>query len=135
LARVSLFIRSHVLTIILVGLFVIADLVAIFFIPRPAEFRTAGLALRGVLPAQAPVLMRRRPMAFYANVSYESLPFSDLGGVLDYARLKGAEYFVVDARTTPTTRPQLVYLLDEPPGLPLEIAYKLDRQVIVYHIQ
>jgi len=130
------FARRYTLTLCISALFVLADLIAIFFIPRPTEYRTAGLALRGTITPQAPVLMRKRQIAFYANAAYESIPFSDLQGVLDYAKQKGAEYFVIDARTTPATRPQLVYLLDTPVVKPLEIAYESTSgpKVIVYHI-
>lgn len=116
--------------------FVLCDVVAMFLIPRPTEYRSAGLALRGVLPPHAPVLMRRRPIAFYANVSYESLPFSGLSGVLDYARQKGSEYFIVDARTTPLVRPQLAYLLNDYSTPQVSVAFKSAEapRVIVYRI-
>lgn len=132
---VRFFLRGP-LTALLLALFVAADLTAPFFIPRPTEYRDAGLALRGALPPQAPVLMRKRQFAFYANVSYESLPFADLPGVLDYAAKKGASYIVVDERTTPATRPMLVYLLTPPPPPPLELFYRTSSGVplIVYQI-
>lgn len=121
------------LSTLLILFFTAADLTAIFFIPRPTEFRAAGLELRGVLEPHAPVLMRKRQIAFYANVSYESIPFSDLQGVFEYAKIKNASYFELDARTTPGTRPQLIYLLDGIPRRPLEIVYN-QHHVIVYKI-
>lgn len=133
--RLGGLIRRPITTALLAG-FVICDLVAMFLIPRPTEYRSAGLALRGVLPPHAPVLMRRRPIAFYANVSYESLPFSDLPGVLDYARQKTSEYFIVDARTTPMVRPQLAYLLNDYTSPQVSVAFKSGEtpRVIVYRI-
>ncbi len=125
---------EYAVTALLLSLFVVADLAAMFFIPRPTEYRDAGLALRGRIPPGAPVLMRKRQIAFYANASFESLPFSDLAGVRAYAHEKGAELFVVDARTTPATRPELVYLLYEhPPSL--QVVYQAPaEQVIVYKL-
>lgn len=135
-SRLPVFLSTKLATILLVSLFVVADVAAMFFIPRPTEFRAAGLALRGVLPAQAPVMMRKRQIAFYANVAYESIPFSDLPGVIADARLKDLDYLELDARTTPGTRPQLAYLLDDltQPNLQILYAYKSDEPVIVYRI-
>ncbi|HZY44751.1 MAG TPA: hypothetical protein VFF70_08380, partial [Anaerolineae bacterium] len=122
----------------LIALFVAVDIGAMFFIPRPIEYRAAGLALRGQIPANAPVLMRKRQIAFYSNTAYEWIPFSDVQGVLDYGQTKGADYFMIDSATTLATRPQLVYLLDETnaPSL-IRVFYKTGGdtdKVIVYQI-
>jgi hypothetical protein len=129
-------ISRYGITLTLIAIFVVSDIAAMFFIPRPLEYRSAGLALRGQIPPNAPVLMRRRQFAFYANVSYESLPFSDLQGVLDLAHTKGANYFMVDARSTPSTRPQLAYLLNDVRAPQAQIFYENDigAKVIVYRI-
>jgi hypothetical protein len=128
--------RVAPVTLVMIVLFVICDLAAMFFIPRPTEYRTAGLALRADIPANQPILVRKRQIAFYANLAYDSLPFSDLPGVLAYAEQKGASYFVVDDRTAPTTRPQLAYLLTDQSSARMQVMYENDDgpRVIVYRI-
>jgi hypothetical protein len=130
------FLNRNLVTLVLLALFVAADIGAMFFIPRPTEFRTAGLALRGTLAAQSPVLMRKRQLGFYANVNYESLPFSDLQGVFDYAAQKRATYFELDSRTTPETRPQLAYLLQQPAPASVQIIYDApkNQRVMIFRI-
>jgi hypothetical protein len=125
-------------TIGLIAMCVASDIGAMFFIPRPIEYRTAGLALRGQIQTNRPVLMRKRQIAFYSNTAYDWLPFSGLPGVLDYAQLNGADYFVIDSDTTPVVRPQLTYLL-APSNAPPSIAVfyetgSANDKVIVYQI-
>ncbi len=132
----AFYISRHRVTALFLALFVTADVAAMFFIPRPTEFRTAGIALRNILAPHASVLMRKRQIAFYANAKYEFIPFADLDGVLAYARLKNADYMELDARTTPDTRPQLVYLLDQTIAPSLQVVYANQNapRVVVYRI-
>jgi hypothetical protein len=102
------------------GLFVLGDLAGPFLFPRNLEYRTAGLALNGLLPEGAHMLARKRQAPFYAGVFWEWLPYGDLETVLAYARAHDAAYIVVDEATTPSLRPQLAFLLDPvaaPPSL------------------
>lgn len=119
------------------GLFVLADVVGPLRYPRNLEYRAAGLALDGVLPADAHVLARKRQVPFYAGVFWEWLPYGELTEVLAYARAHDAEYLVVDEATTPDLRPQLAHLLDPanaPPELiPLYVS-EAGPRVIVYQI-
>jgi hypothetical protein len=83
-----------------------------FLFPSPTEYRTAGLALHGVIPDGAHLLARKRQIPFYANAVWEWLPYGDLDTVLAYAAEHEAKYLVLDEATTPDLRPQLAYLLD-----------------------
>jgi hypothetical protein len=115
--------------------FLLADLSGPFMYPRPTGYRTAGLALRGEIPAGAHILARKRQLPFYANGVWEWLPYADLDGVLAHARREGADYLVLDQFTIPDLRPQLAYLLDPtkaPAGLtPIYV----DDTVVVYQIE
>lgn len=119
-----------------VAAFLAADLVGPFVYPRPIEYRTAGLALRGQLPDDAHMLARKRQIPFYAGVQWEWLPFDEVEGVLVYAAEHDAEYIALDARTTIPLRPQLAQLLDPtaaPPNLS-PVYVDADAGVIVYEI-
>jgi 4-amino-4-deoxy-L-arabinose transferase-like glycosyltransferase len=94
------------------AIFTLADLAGPFLYPRPTAYRTAGLALRGTLPAGSHIIARKRQIPFYAGGVWEWLPFAELDEVLAYARSHNAGYLVLDEFTTPTLRPQLAYLLD-----------------------
>ena len=123
---------------LMIALFVLGDLAGPFLFPRNLEYRTAGLAVRGLLPEGAHVLARKRQVPFYAGAFWEWLPYDDLDGVLDYARSHEAEYLVVDEATTPSLRPQLAYLLD-PAAAPevLTPVYVSEGgpRVVVYRIE
>lgn len=123
-------------TLALFVLFAVSDMTAMLFIPRPIEFRAAGLVLRANIPSNEPILVRKRQIAFYANLAYYSLPFSDLPGVLAYADQKGADYFVVDDRTATITRPQLAYLLTDQSSARIQMIYENadGPKVVVYRI-
>ncbi|MCC7362640.1 MAG: glycosyltransferase family 39 protein [Anaerolineales bacterium] len=116
--RVMLFGRSRrwplvsLLVALTLAVFAAADLAGPFLISQPTEYRTAGLVLRGLVPAEAHLLARKRQIPFYAGATWEWLPYGDLDTVLAYAASHGAHYLVLDAATTPTLRPQLAYLLD-----------------------
>lgn len=117
------------------AVFVLADLAGPFLYPRPTEYRAAGLALHGQLPAGAHMLARKRQTPFYAGAAWEWLPFEDLAGVLDYAEAHRADYLMLDARTI-ALRPQLADLLDPanaPPALTL-IYRDEGETVVVYKI-
>jgi hypothetical protein len=120
-----------------VFLFAAFDLTAPFWLPRPTEYRTAGLALRSQLPEGTHVLARKRQAPFYAGATWEWLPFADLDGVLDYAGAHGADYILLDRRTVVPLRPQLVDLLDPanaPEGL-TPIYFDPAGGVVVYHVE
>ena len=142
--RVMLFGRSRrwPLVTLLVGLtlaaFVAADLAGPYLVPQPTEYRAAGLALRGVVPADAHLLARKRQIPFYAGATWDWLPYGDLDTVLAYAASHDADYLIVDAATTPTLRPQLAYLLDPaaaPANLTPVYVSPSGPAVVVYQIQ
>jgi hypothetical protein len=113
------------------------DFAAPFWLSRPTEYRKAGLALRGQLPAGAHVLARKRQAPFYAGGTWEWLPFAELTGVVDYAKSHQADYLLLDRRTVVPLRPQLVDLLDPanaPAGL-RPIYYDEAGGVVVYFIE
>ena len=117
--------------------FTAADLAGPFLIPQPTEYRTAGLALRGVIPADAHVLARKRQIPFYAGATWEWLPYGDLNTVLAYAASHDADYLVLDAATTPSLRPQLAYLLDPaaaPAGFTPVYVSDVGPKVVVYRL-
>ncbi len=117
--------------------FTAADLAGPFLIPQPTEYRTAGLTLRGVIPADAHVLARKRQIPFYAGATWEWLPYGDLDAVLAYAASHDADYLVLDAATTPSLRPQLAYLLDPaaaPAGFTPVYASAVGPKVVVYRL-
>jgi 4-amino-4-deoxy-L-arabinose transferase-like glycosyltransferase len=133
--------RRWPLVTILVGLtlaaFFVADVAGPFLVPQPTEYRTAGLALRGVVPADAHILARKRQLPFYAGATWEWLPYGDLDTVLAYAAAHDADYLVLDAATTPSLRPQLAYLLDPaaaPANLTPVYVSAAGPQVVVYKI-
>ncbi len=133
--------RRWPLVTILVALtligFTAADLAAPFLIAQPTEYRTAGLALRGVVPADAHILARKRQIPFYAGATWEWLPYGDLNTVLAYAAAHDAAYLVLDAATTPSLRPQLAYLLDPaaaPTGFTPVYVSTVGPQVVVYRL-
>jgi hypothetical protein len=116
-------------------LFTLASLVGPFLYPRPVEYRTAGLALREQIPPDAPILARKRQLPFYAGGVWYWLPFAELDGVLAYAAGHNIDYLVLDQYTTPSLRPQLVYLLD-PANAPANLSpiYR-GEDVVVYQIK
>lgn len=115
-------------------LFTLADLSGPFLYPRPLEYRSAGLALRGQIPPNAPILARKRQLPFYAGGVWIWLPFADLDGVLAYAASHKIDYLVLDQSTTPSLRPQLAYLLD-PAKAPANLQpIYASQEIVVYHI-
>jgi 4-amino-4-deoxy-L-arabinose transferase-like glycosyltransferase len=133
--------RRWPLAAVLVGAtlaaFAAADLAGPFLVPRPLEYRAAGLALRGAVPAGAHILARKRQVPFYAGATWEWLPYGTLDEVLAYAEAHEARYLVVDEATTPSLRPQLAGLL-EPGSAPasLRAVYVAEEgpRVVVYEI-
>jgi 4-amino-4-deoxy-L-arabinose transferase-like glycosyltransferase len=125
--------------ILLVGtlaIFTLASLAGPFLYPRPTAYRTAGLALRGTLPAGSHIVARKRQIPFYAGGVWEWLPFAELDDVLAYAKSHNADYLVLDEFTTPTLRPHLAYLLD-PANAPANLTpIYVDQpgEVVVYQI-
>ncbi|MCC6187614.1 MAG: glycosyltransferase family 39 protein [Anaerolineales bacterium] len=133
--------RRWPLAALLVGLtlvvYALADVAGPFLFPRPTEYRTAGIALRGLVPEEAHIMARKRQVPFYAGVAWEWLPYGTLDDVLRYAAAHGARYLVVDGTTTPDLRPQLAPLLD-PTSAPANLTPVYDSisepRVIVYEI-
>lgn len=131
--------RVSVTVILLAGtlaIFTLASLAGPFLYPRPTAYRTAGLALRGTIPAGSHIVARKRQIPFYAGGVWEWLPFAKLDDVMAYADSHHADYLVLDEFTTPTLRPQLAYLLD-PANAPDNLTpVYIDQQgdVVVYHI-
>lgn len=118
--------------------FTAASLAGPFLIPQPTEYRTAGLALREIVPPDAHLLARKRQIPFYAGATWEWLPYGDLATVLAYAAAHDADYLVLDAATTPSLRPQLAYLLDPaaaPVGLTPVYVSASGPSVVVYRIE
>ncbi len=117
--------------------FTAADVAGPFLIPQPTEYRTAGLALREVIPPGAHILARKRQVPFYAGATWEWLPYGDLNTMLAYAATHSATYLVLDAATTPSLRPQLAYLLDPaaaPPGFTPVYVSAAGPPVVVYRL-
>jgi hypothetical protein len=117
--------------------FAAGSLAGPFLFPSPTEYRAAGLALQGMVPEGAHMLARKRQIPFYANGTWEWLPYGDLETVLDYAAAHEAEYLVLDEATIhlrPQLRPLLTSPLDAPPSL--EPIYHADAgpRVVVYRI-
>jgi 4-amino-4-deoxy-L-arabinose transferase-like glycosyltransferase len=134
--------RRWPLATMLVGvtlaLFAAGSLAGPFLAPRPTEYRTAGLALRGAVPEGAHILARKRQVPFYAEAYWEWLPYGTLDEALAYARAHGAEYLALDEATTPSLRPQLAHLLDPtqaPPGLDPIYHSSSGPRVVVYRIE
>jgi hypothetical protein len=118
--------------------FAVADLAGPFLVPRPLEYRTAGLALRGLAPEGAHILARKRQAPFYAGGTWEWLPYGTLDEVLAYAAGREARYLVVDEATTPSLRPQLSGLLEPgaaPEGLRPVYVSEAGPKVVVYEIR
>jgi 4-amino-4-deoxy-L-arabinose transferase-like glycosyltransferase len=120
------------------GLFTLGALAGPFLFPRSLEYKTAGLALNGLVPPGAHMLARKRQVPFYAGAYWQWLPYGDLEAVLAYARDHDADYLVVDAETTPALRPQLAFLLEPsaaPPGLTPIYVSASGPKVVVYRIE
>jgi hypothetical protein len=121
-------------------LFLSADLLGPFLIPRPVEYKALGEWMRanGVAAGET-VLARKRQAPFYAGARWEWLPLTDTTGLLPYAAERGAQYVVIDERTAPTLRPELAYLLD-PQAAPehLELVIIMGdegRRVVLYRLR
>lgn len=117
--------------------FTLGSLAGPFLFPSPTEYRTAGLALRGQLPPDAHLLARKRQVPFYAQATWEWLPYGDLDTVLAYAAAHDAEYLVLDDATTPALRPQLADLLNPelaPPSLTPIYVSQAGPRVVVYRL-
>lgn len=125
---------ATLLLAVTLALFILASLTGPFLYPRPVEYRTAGLALRGQIPAGAHIMARKRQVPFYAGGVWDWLPFAELNEVLAYAASHQADYLVLDQYTTPELRPQLAHLLD-PTNAPTDLTpiYMGDK-VIIYQI-
>jgi len=108
-----------------------AGLVAYFLALQPVELRDglagmnpsrreAGLWLRENSSADALVMSRDPEVAFYAERSWIASPNEPYERVIDYVRMRGASYLVIDEREVTVIRPQLQMLLNEnapPAGL------------------
>jgi 4-amino-4-deoxy-L-arabinose transferase-like glycosyltransferase len=82
--------------------------------------REAGLWLRENSSADALVMSRDPEVAFYAERSWIASPNEPYERVIDYVRMRGASYLVIDEREVTVIRPQLQMLLNEnapPAGL------------------
>jgi 4-amino-4-deoxy-L-arabinose transferase-like glycosyltransferase len=126
---------------LLLALFLAADLLGPFLIPRPVEYKALGLWMRehGISGTEAGVLARKRQPAFYAGARWEWLPLADTEGMLAYAAGHRAQYAVIDERTALSLRPDLVYLLD-PRAAPesLELAAAMMEQgkrIVLYRLR
>jgi len=102
---------------------------------RPAH-RTVGLWLQANAPAG--VVMSRYPaIAYHADDPWVATPNADLPAVLNYARAKGARYFVIDERELPL-RPQLAPLIKDEPapaGLTRLYAETIDgERIVIYQL-
>lgn len=130
---------GRALTMALAGLFLTADLLGPFYIPRPTEYRALGMWMRqhGISGYDVGVLARKRQPAFYAGARWEWLPLADTAGLLDYAASHHGQYVVIDERTVPALRPQLAYLLDPAQGPPrLKVVHVEEgaKEVVLYQI-
>ncbi|MBE7470296.1 MAG: hypothetical protein DPW09_27760 [Anaerolineae bacterium] len=125
---------ATLLVVATLALFTLADLSGPFLYPRPLEYRTAGLALRGQIPPGASILARKRQVPFYANGVWVWLPFTDVDGLLAYAASHNIDYIILDQYTTPSLRPQLVGLLD-PANAPASLTpLYVGDNVVLYQI-
>lgn len=124
---------------VLLVLFLSADLVGPFFIPRPTEYKALGLWMRahGISGDGIGVLARKRQPAFYAGARWEWLPLADTEGLLAYAASHHAQYIVIDERTVSTLRPQLAYLLDStlaPTTLKVVHVEDVGKKIVLYQM-
>lgn len=102
---------------------------------RPAH-RSVGLWLKA--NTSPGVVMSRYPaIAYHADDPWVATPNADLPAVLNYARYKGARYFVIDEREL-SLRPQLTPLVKDgpaPAGLTRLYAETLDgERIVVYQL-
>lgn len=118
----------------LLAAFVAASLAGPFLYPRPVGYRTAGLALRGQIPAGGRMFARKRQLPYYANGVWDWLPFGPLDSVLAAARRRHIDYLVVDSYTTPSLRPQLDFLLNPAQAPATLTAVYVSPDVVVYRI-
>ena len=140
--RSPLFIIRHlsfVTSSFFVIIFLTADLLGPFFIPRPVEYKTLGAWMReqAISGSDVGVLARKRQPAFYAGARWEWLPLADTDGLLAYAASHQAQYIVIDERTVPTLRPQLAYLLNPaqaPPTLKVIHVEDSEKKIVLYQI-
>jgi dolichyl-phosphate-mannose-protein mannosyltransferase len=131
--------RSSIVISSFVILFLTADLLGPFLIPRPVEYKRLGVWMRehGIGGGDVAVLARKRQPAFYAGVRWEWLPLADTNGMLAYAASHRAQYVVIDERTAPTLRPQLAYLLNPaqaPAMLKVVHVEETGKKIVLYQI-
>src|SRR5262249_8388112 len=98
--------------------------------------KEVGLWLRTHTPPDAVVMAGELSVNVYADRRWVSAPRADWTRFLEYARVHGADYLVVDEWEVTTLRPWLAFLLDT--GTPeLERVFSFEdphRRILVYRI-
>ena len=75
--------------------------------------KTVGLWLHERVPREAVVMSRYPAVAFYADTTWRPTPNASIQEMLEYARYKQVDYWVLDEGETARMRPQYRRLLDE----------------------
>jgi hypothetical protein len=102
------------------------------------EHRLLGEALGRQTSPETVIMARYPAIAFHANTSWVPTPNAALPDVLDYARHKGADYFVIDEREL-RYRPQFADLMSGDAVLrsldPVSLDPSLSDGLVVYRVQ
>jgi hypothetical protein len=80
---------------------------------EPLEHKELGLWIKENFGKGFVILSRKPWVSFYSESLWHAYPYADYEKIMDFAKNVKADFFVIDTRTIPSTRPQLEFLLDE----------------------
>ena len=106
----------------------------------PYEYKIMGQWMReNVKGIENKVVMSRKlGVPFYAGSKWNVLYYGDPSGLINYAKLRGVDYLIIDDYTIPGFRPRLAFLLDETREHPgwkvIYIARWQGRKTILYQL-
>ena len=148
LNNLAIKINNKIIPILVVSLILIAFLIGNLIITssldkkyeksdQAIEHKEAGLWLKE--NSENPIVMSRKPwVSFYSGGKFVLMPYADYKNIINYAKLKKAEYIVIDERYIPALRPQLTFLINEENTEDLELIYKNTNykyKVLIYKLK